>query len=107
MDKRPEYYRLEGKQPVPCSRDEAWEFRRARGIVRVGLDEFEGVAVSTVFLRMDEGDEGPPLVFETLIQGGDMGGEIYHYSTWAEAEKGHAAAVHRVRMTMPNVMAGE
>lgn len=60
---------------------------------RVGYTELGDVTVSTVFLGMDFGFwDGPPRVFETMIFGGDHDGTQWRYSTWAEAERGHAAA---------------
>ena len=48
--------------------------------------------VSTVFLGLDHrfnNSEGAPLIFETLVFGGEMDGETFRYSTWEEAETGH------------------
>jgi len=58
------------------------------------------VLVSTVFLGLDHNwsDEGPPLIFETLVFGGPHDGEEERYSTWAEAEAGHALMVVHVGM---------
>lgn len=57
-----------------------------------------GVSVSTVFLGMDHSfGGGPPLLFETMIFGGNH--DRYHerYSTWAEAEAGHEKALRLAR----------
>jgi hypothetical protein len=52
---------------------------------------------STVFIGLDHNwGEGPPLVFETMIFGGEFDQYQYRYSTWAEAEAGHAVAVGMV-----------
>ena len=55
--------------------------------------------VSTVFLGLDHNydDEGPPILFETMIFEGDDGGDMWRYATWEEAEKGHAEAVAKVK----------
>ena len=59
---------------------------------------FRDVEVSTVFLEANHRfDDGPPLVFETLVLGGPLADECERYSTWDEAEVGHAAMVARVR----------
>lgn len=57
----------------------------ARTVVQPGLE------VSTVFLGLDHGLwlGGPPLVFETLVFGGLLDGEMDRYSTMAEALTGH------------------
>ncbi len=51
--------------------------------------------VSTVFLGLDHrfGTNGPPLLFETMIFGGPHDQYCDRYSTWEEAEAGHAKAV--------------
>lgn len=56
------------------------------------------IMVSTVCLGLDHrhfGD-GPPLVFETLVFGGPLDGEMDRYGTWAAAEAGHARMVAKV-----------
>ena len=53
-----------------------------------------GVDVSTVFLGLDhQWSDGPPLLFETLIFGGEHDGDMWRYSTWKQAEAGHDAVV--------------
>ena len=53
--------------------------------------------VSTVFLGLDHAyDNGPPMIFETMVFGGPLDQEIERYSTWEQAEAGHAAMVERV-----------
>ncbi len=55
----------------------------------------KGVRVSTVFLGLDHsfGSEGPPLLFETMIFGGEHNDYQDRYATWDEAVAGHAKAV--------------
>jgi len=50
--------------------------------------------VSTVFLGLDHsfGYNGPPLLFETLVFGGELDGQMHRYSTREEAQIGHAVA---------------
>ena len=60
------------------------------------------VRVSTIFLGLDHSlGHGPPLLFETMAFVGhaDVGQE--RYSTWAEAEAGHARMVARVFKPTP------
>lgn len=57
------------------------------------------VTVSTVFLGLDMrffGD-GPPILFETLIMGGPHNGDMWRYSSWDDAESGHAMSVKKAR----------
>jgi hypothetical protein len=69
----------------------------------VGKTDVGRVRVSTVFLGIDHGrgwmigEEGPPVLFETMIFGGKHDQYQDRYCTWAEAEAGHARAVKLVR----------
>jgi hypothetical protein len=87
------------RRPVPVNDCLTW----ARWLEQVqdrhvADDKFDDVRVSTVFIGLDHryGD-GPPLIFETLIFGGALDGEMWRYSTWDDAEVGHKMAVKRVR----------
>jgi hypothetical protein len=68
-------------------------------VKRVALDVLPGdVRISTVWLGLDHGwGGGPPLIFETLVFGGPMDGEMDRYSTEAQAVEGHARMVEAVR----------
>jgi hypothetical protein len=56
----------------------------------VGKTEKDGVKVSTVFLGLDYNfGEGLPLLFESMVFGGQHDGETIRYATWEEAEMGH------------------
>lgn len=93
---RPSYYVLdENRQPVPADVD-SWAKRRKR----VALTELSGgIRVSTVFLGLDHSfsDEGPPILFETLVFEGPLDGHMLRYATWAAAKIGHARIVDEVR----------
>jgi len=89
-------YRLDGHTPVRCDdiRDWAATMERDRTVRR---DVVGDVQVSTVFLGIDHNWwEGPPLLFETMVFGGPLDEETERYSTWDEAEAGHAAMLARV-----------
>lgn len=65
--------------------------RQKRHVADVTID---GVRISTVFLGIDHDfGGGRPLWFETMIFGGPHDQYQNRYTTWAEAESGHAAAV--------------
>lgn len=50
----------------------------------------DDIRVSTVFLGIDHGNgEGEPILFETIVFGGEHDGRTERYSTWNEAQKGH------------------
>ena len=64
------------------------------------IDSVEEIVVSTVFLASDHNfGEGPPLLFETLVTGGDTDGEIYRCSTWEQAEQQHKDIVKEIKFT--------
>lgn len=67
----------------------------------VGKTDIGEIEVSTVFLMMDHNfmDEGPPLLFETMVFGGPEEGDGYteRYATWNEAKEGHDRIVEAVR----------
>lgn len=95
-----EHYILEGREAVPCDMM-TWAtwLQNSRDDRIVGRDTIGASRVSTVFLglnhRFDRG--GPPLIFETLVFGGPLDQEMDRYSTYAEAEAGHAAMCKKVR----------
>lgn len=88
-------YILEGHEPVACTDLITWAqwFETAdRTVVRTIVNEAKRVGVSTVFLGLDHnfGEEGAPVLFESLVIGGALDGHMRRYCTWDEAEKGHA-----------------
>jgi hypothetical protein len=90
------HYNMEGE---PISLEEGialFEDDDARIVAKVEIGD---VTVSTVLLVMDHsfGELDPPLIFETMIFGGDHDGFTERYSTREEAEAGHARAVKLVR----------
>ena len=60
----------------------------------------KGVEVSTVFLGLNHSfsPEPPPILFETLVFGGKHDGDMRRYSTWDEAEQGHAEECAQLRI---------
>lgn len=97
--KRPMYYVLDAdNRPVPADLmqwAECFESpHRTVDKTQVGLAQ-----ISTVFLGLDQrfmGD-GPPLLFETMIFGGPLDGQMWRYSSWEDAETGHRATVRRAK----------
>ena len=63
---------------------------------RVGDDTVNDFRVSTVFLQLDHnwGPVGQPLLFETMIFGGQYDLDMWRYSTWHEAKAGHDSIVN-------------
>lgn len=65
---------------------------------RVAQDTVGPARVSPVFLGLDHRwGEGPPLIFETMVFGGNHDEDGDRYSTKAEALEGHARFVERER----------
>ena len=95
-------YILDGTQPVPCADLLTWRrwFETADRTVaktQVAPD----VEVRTVFLGVDQSwHGGPPLLFETSVFGGPLDGETECYSTWSQAEEGHASLCAEVQAAL-------
>lgn len=75
---------------------------RGVALTSVGSD----CSVSTVFLSLDHqvSWNGPPLLYETIIFGGLLDGQMLRYSTLDEAQQGHAAMVKRAQQVEQNVI---
>jgi hypothetical protein len=97
------YYVLDDDgQPKPVSDVVEWG-RWFEAAKRQVADTMVGcVRISTVFLGLDHSfsDDGPLIVFETMIFGGSLNGEQDRYASREQAIEGHAAAVQRVRRTL-------
>jgi hypothetical protein len=91
----------ENKNPVKVENIHEWTQRMPRTMLplHVGDDTLDGVRVSTVFLGVDHRyhSAGPPLVFETMIFGGEHDEWQERCSTWSEAEAMHARAIAIVK----------
>lgn len=104
--RRPTYYRLDGKTPVPTDMytwATSYDDPRKKRVAITRLYGHE-IAVSTVFLGLDHNwSDGPPILFETMVFALahpkiDELTERYH--TWEEAETGHAEMVERVKAAL-------
>lgn len=88
-------YILEGKDPKLVEDVLEWGkwFETAnRHVAQTTLPN--GTRVSTVFLGLDHSfSDGEPILFETMIFGGEHNEYQERYSTWEEAEAGHKQAV--------------
>ena len=97
---RPMHYILVDRVAVPVEDFMEWAQRfetqsEERIVAQITIGE---VFVSTVFIGLDHNFQvdGPPLIYETMIFGGDFDQYQYRYSTWTEAEVGHDVAVRMV-----------
>lgn len=100
LDEMSFYYRLQGRAPVRCSFKEwATAFDGERHVADTYC---RGSRISTVFLGLNAAHNlGPPVLFETLVFFGPLANEMRRYSTWQEAEQGHAAMVTAVNVAGP------
>jgi len=92
-------FKLEGHTPVAVSLEAyaRWDMSTPFERKIVGKDQVGEVEVSTVFLGLNhQFFDGPPLVFETMVFGGLRGDYQKRYSTWVEAERGHAQVLAEV-----------
>lgn len=89
------YYVLDGHVPRATTWRESFGHAEVR---RVASTDLGDISVSTVFLGFDHNwGDGPPILFETMVFGGDHGGYEWRYSTWDEAVDGHNRVVAAVK----------
>jgi len=88
------YYLLNGKEPVECDDILEWVKLFKKDVSRrVARTNKPGVYISTVFLGLDHSwGDGPPLLFETMVFGGELDDLQWRYSTWDQAVVGHSEA---------------
>lgn len=91
----------DGRTPIGTDDLMQWSMcmeDRSRKIVRQDQDPGSEVGVSTVFLGLDHGfgSKGGPVLFETMVFGGQHDGEMVRYQTWEEAEAGHEVVCERL-----------
>jgi hypothetical protein len=95
------YYKLDEKRHVvaiDCPLEWAEYFETAdRSVDKTDITS--DCHVSTVFLGLDHNfaDEGPPLLFGTMVFGGPFDGHMKRYSTYGEAHKGHWEVVDEIK----------
>ena len=96
----PRYYILEGHTPMPAPLGTWGRWFETADRVVVKTIPVDGITISTVFLGLNHQfmSGGPPLLFETMVfwEGGDLDKAQDRYTTWEDAEVGHATMVARV-----------
>lgn len=92
-----QYYILVGKKPKAVD-ESRWKRAKAGDTWRrVGHTKVEDALVSTVFLGINHSyDDGPPVLFETMVFGGVLDEMQERCSTWEQAEAMHKAMCERV-----------
>ena len=94
-----DYYILDGHEVKECDLMTwaKWFGKADRGDRKVARETIGDSEISTVFLGLDHSfGGGSPLLFETMVFGGKLDGEMDRYSTWNEAVLGHKAMAERV-----------
>ena len=91
-------YILRGKIPILEENILVWAQWFETANRTVARTEMGTEVVSTVFLGIDHsfGNE-IPILFETMVFGGDYDGDEKRYSTWEEAEVGHNEMVNMIK----------
>lgn len=87
-------YILQDKTPIKCDDIVKWAQWYEGADRCVKRSKSDDISVSTIFLGLDHNYEetGAPVLFETMIFGGDYDEYCERYTTWDEAETGHAKA---------------
>ena len=92
------YYILKNKKAVQVNNLTEWATQFGKQNKRVAKDTINGVDISTMFLGLDhQYSKGKPLLFETMVFGGELDQEQERYSTWEEAVAGHRRMVIKVK----------
>lgn len=95
------FYNLIGKKVVPVSLQN-WKFEPDRHITETTVGKYW---VSTVFLGLDRGWDGPPVVFETMVFTPSKSKDKWdnyqeRYRTYDAALIGHERIVMEIRRSL-------
>lgn len=111
------YYILQGKEieRVPLLIAAEWWDQTTLAERQVARTQIGVSEVSTIFMFIDHAIPaftgsatvpirlGPPKVFETRVMSGPLEGATSRYSTWEQAEAGHAATCDQVRALIAEI----
>lgn len=90
-------YKLENGLPILCHDALEWGRWFEKEDRHVADDAICNARVSTVFLGIDLGDgRGEPVLWETLVFGGEHDGEMQRYTSRVDAQNGHARMLELV-----------
>lgn len=95
-------YILDGHTPKTVGNLDAWSRWMATADRHVRHTTLGALWVSTVFLGIDHNffDDGPPILFETMVFGDGIDSYQTRCATWEEAELNHAEAVEMATARM-------
>lgn len=94
------FYILDNRKPVRIEHMDAWMAWMDNSDRRVASTKMGDVRVSTVFLGIDhywEAAEGTLALFETMVFGGMLDGNVERSSTWEDAEAVHEEMCEAVK----------
>jgi len=92
------YYILNEKKEIVTTDMETWAKWVAGDLRIVEKTNVGEASVSTVFLTLDHAyDGGPPVLFETMVFGGEHDQFQERYCTYDEAKSGHKETVKMVK----------
>jgi hypothetical protein len=94
--KRPLLYILNGQIPVPINQEDPADYLKFSQLIggndkSVDQTVSDDICVSTVFLGLDHNfsGKGPPILFETVVFGGEFDQYTKRCATWSEAQYQH------------------
>jgi len=95
------YTLLDDHSVVPCDDLTKWAQGFETTLRNIKQEYVGTIYISTVFLGLNHNysENGPPLVFETMVFGGKYDQVQYRTSTYAEALRAHILARDEVRRT--------
>lgn len=102
------YYKLEGKKVVACDIEECLaNLEKTRRVALSTLRGTKPIIVSTVFLGFNHSfGDNVPLLFETMVFGGDFDGWQERCSTWQDAMEQHKRIRKMVKEKLEKIKSG-
>lgn len=93
----PPVYRLDNHTPVKTNDLDAWVDWFQNADRRVARTTVGDAVICTDFLGLDhQYGDGPPLLFETMVFGGEFDQDMTRCSTWDQAEQQHRDMVYKL-----------
>ncbi len=101
-ERMPRHYILDANnKPIYCKALLLWaEFMKKADVRTVAKTRIKEVEISTVFLGLDHNylsPDGPPILYETMVFGGEHDQDMERYATREEAEAGHKRMVEKLK----------